>query len=68
MAKVIDKMKVYENVEINTEIMVNNLFKELGICFDEKKSTIIIDGKDADLNDPVYPESTIVVTPNIYNG
>lgn len=68
MAKVIDKTKVYENVEINTEKMVNNLFKELGIFFDEKKSTIVVDGKDADLNTVVYPESIVVVTPNVYNG
>lgn len=68
MARVINKTKIYDNVEIRIEKMVNELFKELNINFDSERSTIIVDGKDADLNTPVKPESTVVITPNIYNG
>lgn len=67
MARVIDKTKIYEDIKIETEKMVNKLFEELGINFDDK-STIVVDGKDADLNTPVKPESTVIITPNIYNG
>lgn len=67
MARVIDKTKIYEDIKIETEKMVNKLFEELGINFDDK-STIVVDGRDADLNTPVKPESTVIITPNIYNG
>lgn len=66
--KVVDKDKVCE-FEVSVEKMVNDVFRELNINFDQKSSSsIIVDGRDADLNTLAKPDSVVVITPNIYNG